>query len=45
MFLHYILTEEQDADILIKDLSRGKFKLHRYEIRVVDNPFIVEREC
>jgi len=45
MFLQYILTEEKDADILTKALSKCKFKFHRDRIRVADNPFLVEREC
>ena len=45
MFLQYILTEEQDADILTKALSKCKFELHRAMIGVADNPFLVEREC
>eukprot|EP00253_Pinus_taeda_P036661 PITA_36661 len=45
MLLQYILTEEQDADILTKGLSKCKFEFHRDKIEVTDNPFIVEREC
>eukprot|EP00253_Pinus_taeda_P017739 PITA_17739 len=45
MLLQYILTEEQDADILTKALSKCKFEFHRDRIGVVDNPFLVEREC
>jgi hypothetical protein len=45
MFLQYIPTEDQDADILMKALTRRKFKYHRDKIRVKDNPFLVEREC
>jgi len=45
MLLLYILTKEQDADILRKALSRGKFEFHRCRIGVVDNPFLVERVC
>ncbi len=45
MLLQYIFTEEQDADILTKALSKCKFKFHRDRIGVVDNPFLVEREC
>ena len=45
MFLPYIPTEEQDADILTKALSRGKFKFHRCRIWVVKNPFLAKREC
>jgi len=45
MLLQYILTEEQDADILTKALSKCKFEFHRDRIRVADNPFLFEREC
>jgi hypothetical protein len=45
MFLQYIPTEDQDADILTKALTRSKFEYHRDRIGVKDNPFIVEREC
>jgi len=45
MMLHYILTEEQDADILTKALPKGKFEFHRDRIGVADNHFLVEREC
>eukprot|EP00253_Pinus_taeda_P025201 PITA_25201 len=45
MMLQYISTEEQDADILTKALSKGKFEFHRDRIGVADNPFLVEREC
>jgi len=45
MMLLYISTEEQDADILTKALSKGKFEFHRDRIEVADNPFLVEREC
>ena len=45
MFLQYIPTEDQDADILMKALTRGKIKYHRDRIGVKDNPFLVEREC
>ena len=44
MLFEYIPTEEQDADILTKPLSRSKFKFHRSRIGVADNPFLVE-EC
>ena len=43
MLLDYIPTEDQDADILTKALPRCKFEFHRDRIRVVDNPFLVER--
>ena len=36
MLLQYILTEEQDAGILTKALSKCKFKSHRDRIRVAD---------
>jgi hypothetical protein len=45
MLLQYIPTEDQDADILMKAITRSKFKYHRDRIRVKDNPFLVEREC
>ena len=45
MLLECIPTEEQDIDILIKELSRCKFEFHRDRIGVADNPFLVEREC
>ena len=45
MLLDYIPREEQDVDILTKALSRCKFKFHKDRIGVVDNPFLVEREC
>ena len=37
--------EANNADILTKALSRGKFEFHRCGIGVVDNPFLAEREC
>ena len=43
MLLEYIPTKEQDANILTKDLSRGKFKFHRDKIGVFDNRFIANR--
>ena len=45
MLLQYIPTEDQDADILMKALTRRKFEYHRGRIRVKDNPYLVEREC
>ena len=45
MLLHYIPTEDQDADILTKALTRSKFEYHRDRIRVGDNPYLVEMEC
>ena len=45
MLLSYIPTEDQDADILMKALPRRKFEYHRDRIGVVDNPYLVEREC
>jgi hypothetical protein len=45
MLLQYIPTEDQDADILTKALTKRKFKYHRDRIGVKDNPFLVEREC
>ena len=45
MLLQYISTEEKDASILTKALSKCKFEFHRDRIGVEDNPFLVEREC
>jgi hypothetical protein len=45
MLLQYIPTEDQDAVILMKALTRSKFEYHRDRIGVKDNPFLVEREC
>ncbi len=45
MLLLYVSTEEQDADILTKALSKCKFEFHKDRIGVTDNPFLVEREC
>eukprot|EP00253_Pinus_taeda_P029612 PITA_29612 len=45
MLLSYIPTEDQDADILTKALTRRKFEYHRGRIGVADNPYLVEREC
>ena len=41
MMLQYVLTEEQDANILTKALPKCKFKFHRDRIGVTDNPFLV----
>jgi hypothetical protein len=45
MFLWYIPTEDQDAEILTKALTRRKFEYHRDMIGVKDNTFLVGREC
>ena len=45
MLLQYIPTEDQDADILMKALTRRKFEYHGGRIRVKINPYLVEREC
>ena len=45
MLLQYIPTEDQDADILMKVLTKRKFEYHRGRIGVNDNPYRVEREC
>ena len=45
MLLQYIPTEDQDANILTKDLTKRKFKYHRGKIGMKDNTFLVEREC
>ena len=45
MLLSYIPTEDRDANILTKALTRRKFEYHRGRIGVADNPYLVEREC
>eukprot|EP00253_Pinus_taeda_P012896 PITA_12896 len=45
MLLSYIPTEDHDADILTKVLTKRKFEYHRGRIGVADNPYLVEREC
>jgi len=45
MLLSYIPTEDQDADILTKVLTRRKFEYHRGRIGVANNPYLIEREC
>eukprot|EP00253_Pinus_taeda_P026099 PITA_26099 len=45
MLLSYIPTEDQDADILTKALTKSKFEYHRGRIGVADNPYLIEREC
>ena len=41
MLLSYIPTEDQDADILMKVLTRSKFEYHRGRIGVEDNPYLL----
>jgi len=38
-------TKDQDAYILTKELSGGKFKFHGCRIGVLQNPFLYKREC
>ena len=45
MLLQYIPTEDQDANILTKALTKRKFEYHRGMIKVSDNLFLIEREC
>ena len=45
MLLQYIPTEDQDADILTKALTKSKLEYHRGRIGVKGNPYLVEREC
>eukprot|EP00253_Pinus_taeda_P018498 PITA_18498 len=45
MLLSYIPTEDQDANILMKALTRRKFEYHRGRVGVAYNPYLVEREC
>jgi len=43
MLLSYIPTEDKDADILMKALTRSKFEYHKGRIGRKDNPYLVER--
>ena len=43
--LHYIFTDEQVVDILMKSLGRGKFIHFRDKFGVVKNNFLDKREC
>ena len=45
MLLQFIPTEDQDANILTKALTRRKFEYHRGRTGVKNNPYLVEREC
>lgn len=45
LLFEYIPTEEYDAHILTKALSRWKFEFHKGRIEVTYNPFLIEREC
>ena len=45
MFLQYIPTEDQDAEILTKAPTKRKLEYPRGRIEVADNPFLFEREC
>ncbi len=45
LLLDYIPMEEQDVEILTKALLRCKFKFYGDRIGVIDNPFLVERDC
>ena len=45
MMLSYVPTEDQDADILTKALTRSKFEFHRGMIGIADNPYLAETEC
>ena len=45
MLLQYIPVEDQNADIMMKALTRSKFEYHRDRIGVKDSTFLVEREC
>jgi hypothetical protein len=43
--LQYISTNEQVVNILLKALLKGKFVFFRDELGVVQNTFLVKREC
>ena len=43
--MQYVLTDEQVANILMKDLGRGKHVYFRDKLGVVKNTFLDTREC
>ena len=43
--LQYLPTNEQVADILRKSLGKSKFVYFRDKMGVVQNTFLVKREC
>ena len=43
--LEYIQTDEQVADIFTKALCRHSFVKFRDKLGLLQNPFLVEREC
>ena len=43
--MEYIQTDEQVANISTKPLCRHSFVKFRDKLRLLLNPFIVEREC
>ena len=45
IWLEYIQTDEQVADILTKALCRQSFVKFRDKLGLLPNPFLVEREC
>jgi hypothetical protein len=45
MKLQYISTDEQVANILTKDLMKGKFVFYIDKLAVVHNTFLARREC
>ena len=45
VWLQYVSTNEKVADILTKDLGRGKHVYFRDKLGVVKNTFLSKREC
>ena len=45
IWLEYIQTDEQVADIFTKALCRQSFVKFRDKLGLLPNPFLVEREC
>jgi hypothetical protein len=43
--LQYIPTDQQVSNILTKPLEKGKFKIFREWLGVVENIFLTKREC
>jgi hypothetical protein len=43
--LQYIPIDHGVADILTKPLEKGKFKMFKERLGVVENTFLAKREC
>jgi hypothetical protein len=45
MIFEYIPSDLQVADILMKPLAKGKFKMLRETLSLMENTFLAKREC